>query len=103
MGGLLETVTKYTTPVFERSTEDGTTYRIYRLGSLELRSAQEHGGQEELGAVFSTRAPPMQAPSAEEQEKSSKEKERITKVTEYVENDSDKGAVTYRYYVVLET
>lgn len=33
-----------TAPVFEKSAEDGTVFRIYRFGTLEVRTMQERGG-----------------------------------------------------------
>jgi hypothetical protein len=41
------------TPVFEKCSEEGTCFRIYREGALELRTIQEPFGEETLGAVFS--------------------------------------------------
>eukprot|EP00438_Fugacium_kawagutii_P028718 Skav229192 [mRNA] locus=scaffold1004:438636:456595:- [translate_table: standard] len=42
-------------PVFEKSTEDGTAYRIYRLGSIEVRTMQEPQRSENISAMFSMR------------------------------------------------
>merc|ERR1712113_837747 len=47
---------KSVSPEFDKSTEDGTAYRIYRLGSIEVRTSQDHDEQEVIGAVFSTHA-----------------------------------------------
>lgn len=38
--------------VFDRTSEDGTHFRAYKLGSLEVRSTQERRGEEVIGAVF---------------------------------------------------
>jgi hypothetical protein len=43
-------------PAFEQSTEDGTAFRIYKKGSIEVRTIQEHDGEETIGMVFSIRA-----------------------------------------------
>jgi len=40
-------------PAFHKKTEDGTSFRIYRVGSLEVRTTQEHDGEESVGIVFS--------------------------------------------------
>mmetsp|Transcript_71949 Transcript_71949/g.232792 ORF Transcript_71949/g.232792 Transcript_71949/m.232792 type:complete len:363 (-) Transcript_71949:158-1246(-) len=80
-------------PVFEKSTEDGTQFRIYRFGSLEVRTTQDEGF-ETIGAVFSRTS--MDAP---QKQHDVKENEKIVKATEYVER-SGKG---HRCYVVLET
>jgi hypothetical protein len=40
-------------PTFDKSTEDGTRFRVYRVGKLEVRTIQELGAAEERpGAVF---------------------------------------------------
>lgn len=36
-----------------RGCTQGVRYRIYRVGSLEVRTVQEADGQEEVGMVFS--------------------------------------------------
>merc|ERR1719326_1882129 len=38
---LLESNLKSSAPVFDKSTEEGLCFRIYRLGSLEVRTTQE--------------------------------------------------------------
>merc|ERR1719464_1164581 len=78
------------------------------MGSLEVRTLQEAGGEEAVGAVF----------SAEERGRSEAgggrsplESHRLAKVTEYVEGATGVGAAAAggrrrprcRYYVVLET
>jgi hypothetical protein len=40
-------------PVFDKATEEGTNFRIYTLGSLEVRTTQEFEGDEIIGAVLS--------------------------------------------------
>jgi len=44
---------KAVTPMFDNSTEEGTRFRIYRLGSIEVRTMQEFEGNEIIGAAFS--------------------------------------------------
>merc|ERR1712217_114659 len=44
-------------PVFDKSTEDGTKFRIYQIGSLEARTVQEQEGKEVIGVVFANCAP----------------------------------------------
>jgi hypothetical protein len=40
-------------PTFDKCTEEGTRFRVYRTGKLEVRTTQEPGSAEEcLGAVF---------------------------------------------------
>jgi len=83
-----------TTPTFERTSEDGVCYRIYELGSLQVRTTQESDEQEIVGAVYSTNAP-AQAVRGLRLEKS----DRVVKVMEYVE----KVQGTRCSYVVYET
>ncbi|CAE7493825.1 sft2 [Symbiodinium necroappetens] len=44
-----------TAPVFEKSSEDGACFRIYRIGSLEIRTVQEPESPEIVKVVFSFR------------------------------------------------
>jgi hypothetical protein len=39
-------------PIFDRSTEDGTFFRVYRRDSLEVRTIKEAGGKETLRAIY---------------------------------------------------
>jgi hypothetical protein len=43
-----------TGPFFDKATEEGTRFRIYRDGKLEVRTIQEVGGKETLGAIFTS-------------------------------------------------
>jgi hypothetical protein len=86
---------KSTTPEFDRVTEDGFRYRVYKFGSIEVRTTQEGNSEPVIGAIFSTRSP-AQTRAADTQVQ---EQEKIAKVTEYVEADT----AHYRSYVVLET
>lgn len=86
-------------PVFDNRTEDGTRFRIYTLGTLEVRTLQEYDGVEVIGAVFSHRAPSRQSINQAIRTWGSKEDARIAKIILYVEkNDGTLG-----YYVALET
>lgn len=42
---------------FDRKTEDGARFRIYRLGKVEVRTFRELEGEEAVGAVFSHSRP----------------------------------------------
>jgi len=44
---------KESKPMFDKTTEEGTKFRIYTLGSLEVRTTQEFEADEVVGAVFS--------------------------------------------------
>jgi hypothetical protein len=96
----LRHICQSTLPIFERSTEDGLAYRIYRVGSVEVRTTQELGEQEAIGAVFSIHFPTLKSSP----HRSIKEGEAITKVTEFVEaNGVYNARPETHYYVVIET
>jgi hypothetical protein len=87
-GGVLEKALKDTSPIFENTAEDGERFRIYKIGSLQVRTTQSHGGEELIAAVFSTLAAPTaskRGPTVAGQDQAIKEDDKITKVTEYVE------------------
>lgn len=103
--GILFEHLRTSAPTFDKSTEEGLRFRIYRLGSLEVRTTKESEGEEVIGAVFSIRdqAPKTNASKA----KSIEDKEKITKATEYVERTfvfgNDASGLKRRFYLVLET
>lgn len=83
---------KSATPMFDKTSEDGVQFRIYRIGKLEVRTTQVPEGQQVVGAVFSMNAPVLEGAAVGEQEK-------LVKVTEYIE----KSRTVRRSYIVLET
>jgi len=86
------------TPEFERCTEDGMKFRIYKSGSLEVRTTQEYGQSEVVGAAFSMRSQPLDV------SRKVKNDESIAKVTEYVKFlEHDTASQKHGYYVVIET
>merc|ERR1740121_1324635 len=91
---LLEEVLKSNIPMFDKKTEDGTRFLIYRLGSLEVRATQALDGKRVIGAVFSLKG--------DDQSEAARDDERIIKATQYVEKASA-GRLRCRYYVVFET
>ena len=73
-------------PEFQKSTEDGTVFRIYRLGSLEVRTIQEPEGNEQIGVVFSSRAPTWDLASGKSRPgKPIRDDEKIVRGSIYVE------------------
>lgn len=90
-------------PVFDRKTEDGTRFRLYKLGSIEVRTTQEHDEEETVGAVYST------ADVAKASGRKAHDNEKIIKVTEYVESPTGKVACaktlleSCNFFVFLET
>lgn len=101
-------VLKSASPAFHKKTEDGMSFRIYRVGSLEVRTIQEHDGKETVGAVFSVRAEGHEQ-IAGGVVRSAAGREKIVKVTQYVHKVNSgaalksKYSIDYYYYVVLET
>lgn len=101
---VIERVLKAASPAFDRSTEDGARFRIYRLDGMELRTTQEHDGEEVVGAVYSS------CPEArDEASNQADDAEQIVKVMEYVERIQEAGKESRpspaqrRFYAVLET
>lgn len=93
---LLKDALRDSAPVFDKPTEEGMRFRIYSLGSLEVRTVQDLGGSEVVGAVFSiqnVKALGSASGLVPDQEK-------VVKATEYVERTSGAGR---GYFVVLET
>lgn len=66
-------------PSWQQQAEDGTVYRVYRLGSLEVRTMQEYDGEEVMAMAFSSAKP---CPEASE---SVDESELVVKATEFAE------------------
>jgi hypothetical protein len=104
---LLQVMKKGSAPVFDKSTEEGLQFRIYQMGTLEVRTTQMPGCEEIVGAVFSVRTPRSKGGR---KGAIIEETEKITKATEYVESAgvssvcSDlKPSATCRYYLVMET
>mmetsp|Transcript_68879 Transcript_68879/g.202212 ORF Transcript_68879/g.202212 Transcript_68879/m.202212 type:complete len:138 (-) Transcript_68879:42-455(-) len=73
-------------------------FRIYRAGSLEVRTTEAHDGEEAVVAAFSVISTAQAALQAAEGTVA--DGERIVKVTEYVETTATGACHTY---VVLET
>merc|ERR1712039_947945 len=80
-------------PTFDKATEDGNRFSIYRIDSLEVRTITEPECEPVIGAVFSVHAP-VEAPK-----QATGEQERIMKATEYVE----RVGIAFQVYVTLET
>jgi len=105
---LLESNLKHSAPAFDKSTEEGMRFSIYRLGSLEVRTTQEPGAEEVVGAVFSIRNPTSTSGKEEGQRclEAISPGERIIHASEFVERafvPGGKASSLRRYYLVLET
>jgi hypothetical protein len=82
VGSVLAHVLQVSAPVFDRSTEEGIRYRIFRLGSLEVRTLQENNGEQVIGVVYSIRS---RSPTDKDKEKRLQDNDSFFKITEYVE------------------
>eukprot|EP00930_Biecheleria_cincta_P018205 TRINITY_DN14262_c0_g1_i1.p1 TRINITY_DN14262_c0_g1~~TRINITY_DN14262_c0_g1_i1.p1 ORF type:complete len:1026 (+),score=214.71 TRINITY_DN14262_c0_g1_i1:23-3100(+) len=107
---LLDDVLPVAAPEFQKATEDGTLFRMYCIGSLEVRTTEELGGKESVEAVFSRSMPAWQLSSGEKA-KEFREEEVVLKAKIYIEAmDAQRdiclsGAArpVGHFYVVLET
>lgn len=90
---------KTATPSFDNVTEDGARFRIYRAGCMEARTIQQHNGEEEVAAVFSSNASTKNSATGELVAGSDK----IVKVTMYVEKPQQEASAARHFYLVLET
>lgn len=98
-------------PEFNKLTEDGFWFRIYRIGSLEIRTTRDRFGQETVGAVFSRRAPMWHLSFGKTKEV--RNDERIVQAKVYIEaKDAEDGQLVtaaapnklqWHFYIVLET
>merc|ERR1719350_510411 len=89
---MLEDALESLAPEFDKETEDGSRFSIYRIGSLEVRTITEPDCEPVIGAVFSVHAPTEGKQAVSEQEE-------IVKATEYVERVD----LEFQVYTKLET
>jgi hypothetical protein len=86
---LVEHILGQMAPIFEKRSEDGSSFRIYQVDSLEVRTFQEQSSKEVIAAVFSLRAScAVPAPLAASSHVGDGEK--VAKVAVYVERASDR-------------
>jgi len=98
---MFDHVLKSATPVFDRTSEEGNRWRVYKVGSIEIRTIQKPEETEVIAAVFTTR-PMAQSPTSGEEGPKVKDYEVLAKITMYVEKEL--GSLSNRrYYIVLET
>merc|ERR1719198_131768 len=101
-----EHMLKTSTPIFDKTTEDGRRFRIYRSGTIEVRTVQAHDEEEKTLCAFTIRAPTAR----KKKELPLSEDEKLVKVTQFVERNpldtsslSDKFMPNRCYYVVAQT
>jgi len=93
----VEQLLRVATPAFEMNTQDGTKFRIYKSGSLEVRTTQECNDQEVVGAVFSIRTKAQGSCNGQKVPMS----EKIVKVTEYVQSQNGEDE-DHSYFVLMQ-
>jgi len=98
---VLRKAVKSASPAFDRCTEDGMRFRVYKLGSRQVRTMAELDGEESVGAVFSIR-PSRTCLAVARSVGHLTEHDKVVKVTEYVMRGSS-ATIARRSYVVLET
>lgn len=102
---------KISTPIFDKTVEDGTRFRIYRSGTIEVRTLQAYNEEEEtIQGVFAIQAPNNKDAGSEGTKRRVRDQEKLVKVTLFVERDpldtsslSQKFMPSRRYYVVAQT
>jgi len=102
---MFDHVLRSAVPFFEKATEEGVKFRMYQVGSIELRTTQEPDSEEIVGAVFSRRSlaqAPNQGKAGDKILGQVDEYEKVARVTMYVEKDV-RFPTDYRYYLVIET
>eukprot|EP00429_Kryptoperidinium_foliaceum_P099314 CAMPEP_0176242836 /NCGR_PEP_ID=MMETSP0121_2-20121125/30611_1 /TAXON_ID=160619 /ORGANISM="Kryptoperidinium foliaceum, Strain CCMP 1326" /LENGTH=335 /DNA_ID=CAMNT_0017582405 /DNA_START=44 /DNA_END=1051 /DNA_ORIENTATION=+ len=92
--GMLRDILASTSPSFERTTEDGTSFLIFKFGSLEVRAMKDPSGDLEIGAVLSVSDAGARAALVLDGD------ELIVKVAECVERAPTGSA---RYFLAVET
>ncbi|CAE7559768.1 Srprb, partial [Symbiodinium microadriaticum] len=106
--GLLENVLPAAAPEFNQVTEDGIVFRIYKIGSLEVRTMQEADEPEAIAVVFSSGTASWEGKAVDSEDVL---RERLVKCKVYVEameqesqlhlaKDARMGC---NFYIVLET
>jgi hypothetical protein len=84
-------------PVFQKKTEDGTTFSIYRIGSVEMRTTQTLDGVTTAEAAYSLRS------GAKSPREATAGHDRVVKVSEYVEDAQAVDGAAHKYFSVVET
>lgn len=104
---VFEHMLKTSTPIFDKMDEGGTRFRIYRCGSIEVRTTQERDQDETICVVYNIRAPEV---AGKKPGRSVSEDEKVVKVTQFVERNpldtsglTEKFMPSRRYYVMAKT
>jgi hypothetical protein len=97
----LATLKASVAPIFDKGTEDGVRFRVYRWKGFEVRTWQGCKGPESIGVVFSM---------GESERGCIRGAEKVVKITQYVsfeqraqEGNRDREQQRFRYQLLLET
>lgn len=105
-GAILLEHLKASAPIFDKATEEGVHFRIYRLGNLEVRTTQNPKGAEDIDIVFSIRNQIPQA-AAKGLQPANLEQQIITRAASYIERafvaGVDASRLHCQHYLVLDT
>jgi len=89
---------------FNKVTEDGVAFRIYKIGSLEVRTIQDAEGLEEVCVVFSSGSASWQPQSSKSEGLLAKEMLSKCRIfVETLEREAQMDHSPRNYYTVLET
>ena len=99
---LVKDVLPTAAPEFQEKTEDGTCFRIYKIGSLEIRTTQERFTEEQIGVVYSSRAPTWNLAAASQE---LAERERVVECKVFLEaaEGDAVGKQPHHFYMVCNT
>jgi len=101
---LLNDILPMAAPEFNKITEDGVAFRIYKIGSLEVRTIQEAEEREKVCVVFSSGAASWQGNGTKAEGLLAKEMISKCKIfVEALEHEVESVNVSCNYYTVLET
>ena len=103
---LLSDILPTAAPEFKQTTEDGTVFRIYQIGSLEVRTTQENFGEEHVGVLFSKSAPTWNLASKAKSPQVVSDNEKIQDCKVYLEaaeGETHSNKQAHHFYMVCQT
>lgn len=104
---MLKPILQTAVPIFDKRTEEGARFRIYKVGCIEVRTVQDYEGEETIAIVFSINTSSQR--KIDKIQESLMGHEKLVKVTEFVEKSpeqapgSPSGTSSCQYYTVVET
>jgi hypothetical protein len=85
---------KSATPIFDKIAEDSVRFRIYEIGTLQVRTLMRQDGPENIVAFFSAASAQTKSLACDVDEQ-----EGVKRVTQYVDGDASDS----RFFVVVDT